>query len=631
MIPELTWLDDPEVFQAGRLPAHSDHRFYETEGDWKEGRETLYQSLNGEWSFAWSKCAGERPADFYQEKFDETGFGTIQVPGHIELSGYDRIHYINTMYPWEGHVYRRPAYWNGKPCPGQFSQAEYNPVGSYRRTFDLAPGLLGKRVCISFEGVEQAMYLWLNGQFVGYSEDSFTPAHFDLTPYIREKGNVIAVEVHKRSTAAYLEDQDFFRFSGIFRNVTLYGKPELHVEDMWAVPEVKEDLKGGSFSLTLKVSGSLEPGWRAAYRLSDPEGRVVCEDQAEGGLEGSLSFGPAKLPSVCLWDCDSPCLYQLVITLYGADGQVKEVVPYKTGFRRISLEDGIIQLNGRRLIINGVNRHEWNPHRGRAITPEDMEYDIKCLKDNHINSVRTCHYPDQLPWYSLCDEAGLMVMAETNLESHGSWQKMGAVEPSWNVPGSIPQWREAVLDRMRSNVETFKNHVSILFWSLGNESFAGENMRAMYRWTKERDPGRLVHYEGVFHNRDYEDISDMESQMYAPPGRIRDYFRQGGKKPFILCEYMHDMGNSLGGMKSYMELLDEFLQYQGGYIWDYIDQALYVTDPVTGREVLRYGGDFDDRPSDYEFSGNGIVFADRTPKPAMQEVRYYYGAYRFNA
>ena len=199
------------------------------------------------------------------------------------------------------------------------------------------------------------------------------------------------------------------------------------------------------------------------------------------------------------------------------------------------------------------------------------------------------------------------------------------------MPGSIPQWREAVLDRMRSNVETFKNHVSILFWSLGNESFAGENMRAMYRWTKERDPGRLVHYEGVFHNRDYEDISDMESQMYAPPGRIRDYFRQGGKKPFILCEYMHDMGNSLGGMKSYMELLDEFLQYQGGYIWDYIDQALYVTDPVTGREVLRYGGDFDDRPSDYEFSGNGIVFADRTPKPAMQEVRYYYGAYRFNA
>ena len=303
-------------------------------------------------------------------------------------------------------------------------------------------------------------------------------------------------------------------------------------------------------------------------------------------------------------------------------------MPYDVGFRRIEIRDQVILLNGKRLIINGVNRHEWNARTGRVIGMEDMIRDMEILKANHINSVRTCHYPDQIPWYYMCDSCGIYLMAETNLESHGSWQKMGAVEPSWNVPGSLPQWREAVMDRARSNFEVFKNHTSVLFWSLGNESYAGDNLLEMHRFFKEADPGRPVHYEGVFHNRAYEDeISDMESQMYAPPERVEAYLRNRPKKPFILCEYMHDMGNSLGGLKSYMDLLDRYEMYQGGYIWDFIDQALFVKDEATGREVLRYGGDFDDRPSDYEFSGNGIVFADRTPKPAMQEVRYYYGLY----
>ena len=640
MQADIRWLDDPQVFAVNRLPAHSDHRFYGSMEDCRRKTCGLTQSLNGTWRFQWSKSAGTCPAEFYREDFDTTGFESIQVPGHMELAGYDRIHYINTMYPWEGHLYRRPA-WSlpgagGEAMEGQFSKAEYNPVGSYIREFELDEGLKGKRVCISFAGVEQALFLWLNGQFVGYAEDSFTPSDFDLTPYIRDGKNVLAAQVHKRSTAAYLEDQDFFRFSGIFRDVTLYAKPEVHVEDMWARAEVAEDCRRGSFSLDLRLSRGNDsgpdsengeyPGYSVRWSLFDGDGRAVARDEAPAA--GSLRFGPVAVEDVRLWDHHNPRLYHLEITVLGPDGSEVEAVPYDVGFRRIEIRDQVIRLNGKRLIINGVNRHEWNARTGRVIGMEDMIRDMEILKANHINSVRTCHYPDQIPWYYMCDSCGIYLMAETNLESHGSWQKMGAVEPSWNVPGSLPQWREAVMDRARSNFEVFKNHTSVLFWSLGNESYAGDNLLAMQRFFKEADPGRPVHYEGVFHNRAYEDgISDMESQMYAPPERVEAYLRNRPKKPFILCEYMHDMGNSLGGLKSYMDLLDRYEMYQGGYIWDFIDQALFVKDEVTGREVLRYGGDFDDRPSDYEFSGNGIVFADRTPKPAMQEVKYYYGLY----
>ena len=593
----------------------------------------LTQSLNGQWSFCFSRNVSSRPVNFYEEGYDISDFDKIMVPGHIELAGYDQIRYINTMYPWEGKNYRRAAYSidGAGDGAGMFSEAQYNPVGSYVTKFDLNEELCGKRIRIFFEGVEQAMYVWLNGKFVGYAEDSFTPSEFDLTPYIREKDNVLAVEVHKMCTAAFLEDQDFFRFFGIFRSVSLKAVPAVHVEDMWLNPILNNDNESGRLETTIRVSSVVDKKVKARIIVKDIADGIILDsrfdlEEKNGELVGSVSD---DIVNVKKWDNHSPYLYKTFLEIMDEDGKLLEVVPYRIGFRRIEIIDKVMYLNGERLVIVGVNRHEWNPRTGRCIGTDDMISDIDCMKRNNINAVRTCHYPDQIPWYYMCDDAGIYVMAETNLESHGSWQKLGAIEPSCNVPGSVPQWREVVVDRARSNYETFKNHTSILFWSLGNESYAGDNIEAMNWFFKDKKDGRLVHYEGSIHNRAYEDtISDIESRMYAKPYEIEEYLSNNPKKPYLLCEYMHDMGNSLGGLGSYMKLIDKYEMYQGGFIWDFIDQALLVKDEVTGREVLRYGGDFDDRPSDYEFSGNGIVFADRREKPAMQEVRYYYGMYK---
>ena len=634
MNANIKWLDNPEIFRVNQLDAHSDHSYYVDYADMKEKDNPLSQSLNGQWAFAFSKNAASRPCDFYKEGFDDSGFDKIMVPGHIELAGYDKIRYINTMYPWEGKEYHRGAYSlesRGAEA-GMFSEANYNPVGSYLKHFDLKPTMMGKRIRICFEGVEEAMYLWLNGQFVGYAEDSFTPSEFDLTPYIREKDNVLAVQVHKMSTAAFLEDQDFFRFFGIFRNVTLKAVPDVHMEDVWFQPELNCDNKRGSVTVRMKVSATMQVAVNALFVLRDREGNVVVENSTKlhgsnGNLTGEIYTETGVIKS---WDNHHPYLYHATVELKNAEnGNLLEIIPYDIGFRRVEIIDKVIYLNGKRLVITGVNRHEWSPKTGRCIGLEEMHSDIACMLKNNINAVRTCHYPDQIPWYYLCDEAGIYVMAECNLESHGTFQKLGAVEPSCNVPGSIPQWKEAVMDRARTNFETFKNHTSILFWSLGNESYAGDDIEAMNVYFKNKKDGRLVHYESAYYNRAYEDtISDIESRMYPKPQDVAAYLSDKPKKPYILCEFMHDMGNSMGGLGDYMKLIDEFDLYQGGFIWDFIDQAILVKDPVTGQEVLRYGGDFEDRPADYEFSANGILFADRKEKPAMQEVRYYYGLYR---
>ena len=634
MNADIKWLDNPEIFRVNQLDAHSDHSYYVDYADMKKKDNPLSQSLNGQWAFAFSKNAASRPCDFYKEGFDDSGFDKIMVPGHIELAGYDKIRYINTMYPWEGKEYHRGAYSlesRGAEA-GMFSEANYNPVGSYLKHFDLKPTMIGKRIRICFEGVEEAMYLWLNGQFVGYAEDSFTPSEFDLTPYIREKDNVLAVQVHKMSTAAFLEDQDFFRFFGIFRNVTLKAVPDVHMEDVWFQPELNDDNKRGSVTVRMKVSAPMQVAVNALFVLRDREGNVVVENSTKlhgsnGNLTGEIYTETGVMKS---WDNHHPYLYHATVELKNAEnGNLLEIIPYDIGFRRVEIIDKVIYLNGKRLVITGVNRHEWSPKTGRCIGLEEMHSDIACMLKNNINAVRTCHYPDQIPWYYLCDEAGIYVMAECNLESHGTFQKLGAVEPSCNVPGSIPQWKEAVMDRARTSFETFKNHTSILFWSLGNESYAGDDIEAMNVYFKNKKDGRLVHYESAYYNRAYEDtISDIESRMYPKPQDVAAYLSDKPKKPYILCEFMHDMGNSMGGLGDYMKLIDEFDLYQGGFIWDFIDQAILVKDPVTGKEVLRYGGDFEDRPADYEFSANGILFADRKEKPAMQEVRYYYGLYR---
>ena len=633
MNADMKWLDNPEVFKVNQLEPHSDHCYYLDYSDMKKEKNPLLKSLNGQWEFAYSKNVMERPVDFYKETFDASGFDKIMVPGHIELAGYDKIRYINTMYPWEGKEYHRGAYSMEATGAeeGMFSEAQYNPVGSYIKYFDLDKNMCGKRIYICFEGVEEAMYLWLNGQFIGYAEDSFTPSEFDLTPYVKEKGNVLAVQVHKMSTAAFLEDQDFFRFFGIFRNVTLKAIPDVHLEDVWFKPVLNQDNESGSVSVSMKVSATDSQNVTAGFILKDREENILVEkslqlNKENDHLEGTICV---DLESVRLWDNHNPYLYHAYIELKAEDGSLAEVIPYDIGFRRIEIIDKVVYLNGKRLIITGVNRHEWNARTGRCIGIEDMKADISCMLRNNINSVRTCHYPDQIPWYYMCDDAGIYVMAETNLESHGSFQKLGAIEPSCNVPGSIPQWRDAVLERAKNNFETFKNHTSILFWSLGNESYAGDDIEAMNVYFAEKQDGRLVHYESSYYNRAYEDtISDLETRMYAKPEDVEEYLNNSPKKPYILCEFMHDMGNSMGGLGSYMKLIDKYDRYHGGFIWDFIDQAIMVKDSVTGKDVLRYGGDFDDKPSDYEFSANGIVFADRKEKPAMQEVRYYYGLYR---
>ncbi|MCH4010075.1 glycoside hydrolase family 2 TIM barrel-domain containing protein [Companilactobacillus sp.] len=626
MQADIKWIDDPETFRINQLPAHSDHYFYKNTDEIDQDS-SFVKSLNGPWKFGYSKTPQDRPVNFFQPDFDSRNFDTIKVPSHIELAGYAQIQYINTWYPWEGKIYRRPPYTlnSDKLTPGIFSEAEDNSVGSYLKTFTLPESFKHQRIIVQFQGVEEALYVWLNGHFIGYAEDSFTPSEFDLTPYIQDGENILAARVYKRCTASYLEDQDMFRFSGIFRGVNLIALPDTHIEDLDIRPVVSDDFQSGVLNVSAKTSGKYDKNSTLKLSVTDSDGKTIVEQEQPSAEE--LSFEPMDFSSINLWSPDSPYLYNLLIKVYGPTKELLEVVPYQFGFRKVELrDDKVIYVNNQRLVINGVNRHEWNAKTGRAITVDDMKSDIKTMLDNNINADRTCHYPDQIPWYYLCDQNGIYLMAENNLESHGTWQKSGAIEPSFNVPGDNPHWLEVVLDRARTNYEMFKNHPSVIFWSLGNESFAGSDIAAMNKFYKEHDDSRLTHYEGVVHTPELKDqISDVESRMYEKPDNIEEYLQNDPKKPFIDCEYMHDMGNSLGGMNSYHQLVEKYPMYQGGFIWDFIDQALLVHDPISDQDVLRYGGDFDERHSDYEFSGDGLMFADRTEKPAMQEVKYYYG------
>ncbi len=602
---KLSWLEDPEVFAVNRIPAHSDHTYFEKETE----ERPLRQCLNGSWLFSYAKNPSMRVERFYEDSYDCSGFDTIQVPGHLETQGYGRNQYINTMYPWDGEEFLRPP----------MISKRNNPVGSYVKYFTLEEQMKGKRTFISFQGVETAFYVWLNGTFIGYSEDSFTPAEFELTETLREGENKLAVEVYKRSSASWLEDQDFFRFSGIFRDVFLYSIPRVHVRDIFVKAGLTDSYQEGTLEIRAELIGGIDDVTIEAS-LRDGDEKEIWNGNAEGKEEVFFkASGLAVLP----WSAEEPRLYRLYLYVKNEEGQILEFIPQKVGFRRFEMKDRIMCLNGKRILFKGVNRHEFNPVRGRAITREDMLWDIRFMKQHNINAVRTSHYPNQTLWYELCDEYGIYLIDETNLESHGSWQKLGEVEPSWNVPGDRPEWKAAVLDRASSMFERDKNHPSVLIWSCGNESYAGTDIEAMSEYFHEKDDSRLVHYEGVFWNRKYDHISDMESRMYAKPAEIEEYLENDPKKPYISCEYMHSMGNSTGGMKLYTDLEKKYPLYQGGFIWDYIDQSLYRVNEL-GERVLTYGGDHDERATDYEFCGNGIVYADRKASPKAQEVKALY-------
>ena len=596
MKPTLEWLANPEIYEVNREKAHSDHTYTTKDGN-------LRQSLNGTWKFNYTEHPDSRPADFYKTDFDVTSFDDIIVPGHIQLQGYDKPQYVNTQYPWEGHE---------QLVPPQIPKKR-NPVGSYVKFFDVDKELLGKETFISFQGVETAIYVWLNGEFVGYSEDSFTPSEFNITPYLKEKNNKLAVEVYRYSTASWLEDQDFWRFSGIFRDVYLYAVPEIHVRDMKVIADYDYENGNGILATELDIIGDSD--YEIKLTLTDKNGIKV--------YEGNTANVSASIPDIMPWSAEQPNLYTITAEI-SSDSEIIETAETKIGFRTFELKDGIMCLNGKRIVFKGINRHEWNAEGGRVVTEDDMLWDIRFMKQNNINAVRTCHYPNNSLWYQLCDEYGIYLIAETNLESHGTWQKMGACEPSINVPASLPEWKEACLDRARSMYERDKNHASVLIWSCGNESYCGDDIAAMADYFHEVDKTRLVHYEGVVWNRKYDHITDMESRMYAKPDEVEEYLKQNTGKPYISCEYMHAMGNSLGGMKLYTDLEDKYEAYQGGFIWDYIDQSLYKDG------VLVYGGDFDDRASDYGFCTNGIVYADRTYSPKVSEAKRLYSNIRMS-
>lgn len=603
---DLNWLADPKVFAVNRLNAYSDHSYYldidkALNGDAME----LKQSLNRRWYFNYAKNPNERFVDFYKEDIDCHYFDMIDVPGHIQMQGYDQMQYINTLYPWDGHEKLRPPH----------ISSDDNPVGSYVCYFEVNEALKNKTTRLVFDGVETAYYVWLNGEFIGYSEDSFTPSSFDVTYALKDGENKLAVEVYKRSSASWLEDQDFWRFSGIFRDVSLYAIEDIHINDLFVKTTLKNNYKDVQVSVNLDVIAKKEGYLNTA--LYDQNNNIIY--QAKQLPLTNFSFG---LTNVNLWSSENPYLYKLLLTVYDHDDNLVEVIPQKIGFREFKMDQGIMKLNGQRIVFRGVNRHEFAADKGRAITKEDMLYDIKFMKMHNINAVRTSHYPNQSLWYDLCDEYGIYLIDEANLESHGSWQKLGACEPSWNIPGNLPQWHDVVVDRANTMLQRDKNHPSILIWSCGNESYAGTNIVAMANHFRENDPTRLVHYEGCVWNRDYCEATDMESRMYAKAKEIETYLQGNPAKPYISCEYMHAMGNSLGGMKQYTDLEDKYAQYQGGFIWDYIDQAVYYTNGY-GEKVLGYGGDFKERYTDYNFCGDGIVFADRTIRQKLKKLNIY--------
>lgn len=612
---------NPEIFEQNRLAAHSDHVCYKNELEKIKGKSSLRYDMNGLWKFAYAKNQSLAPCGFEAADYDCKSWDEIRVPAHIQMEGYDVPIYTNTTYPWEADEFIKP---------GEVPEI-FNPVASYVKYFTIPENMKNKRVCISFQGVESGFALWLNGHYVGYSEDTFDPSDFELTDYIIEGENKLAVRVWKWTSSSWCEDQDFYRFSGIFRDVFLYVVPCAHVEDLSVVPTLNDTFDEGTLSVSIKADGDGTASVKL-YELGDLS--VEKYDRAKLLLEEfdielrnkEICEGSCNVKNPLLWSAEKPNLYEVKIIVKDTHGNETEFISQLAGFRRFEMVDGLMKLNGKRIVFKGVNRHEFSSITGRVPNRDEVIKDIVTMKKNNINAIRTSHYPDDSMLYELCDIYGIYMIAENNLESHGTWEayNKGYVDLDFVVPKDKPQWRKMMLDRANSCYQRDKNHPAILIWSCGNESFGGKTIYEMSQLFRQLDKHRLVHYEGVFNDRSYNDTSDMESQMYTSVAGIEKFLAENPEKPFICCEYTHAMGNSCGAMHKYTELSDREPRYQGGFIWDYIDQSIYKKDRY-GKWFLTYGGDFGDRPTDGDFSGNGICYGgERETSPKMQEVKFNY-------
>lgn len=614
-------IKNPEIFEQNRLAAHSDHVCYKNELEKIKGKSSLRYDMNGLWKFAYAKNQSLAPCGFEAADYDCKNWDEIRVPAHIQMEGYDVPIYTNTTYPWEADESIKP---------GEVPEI-FNPVASYVKYFTIPENMKNKRVCISFQGVESGFALWLNGHYVGYSEDTFDPSDFELTDYIVEGENKLAVRVWKWTSSSWCEDQDFYRFSGIFRDAFLYAVPCAHVEDLSVVPTLNDTFDEGTLSVSIKADGDGIASVKL-YELGDlsvekyDKAKLLLEEFDIELRNKEICEGSCNVKNPLLWSAEKPNLYEVKIIVKDTHGNETEFISQLAGFRRFEMVDGLMKLNGKRIVFKGVNRHEFSSITGRVPNRDEVIKDIVTMKKNNINAIRTSHYPDDSMLYKLCDIYGIYMIAENNLESHGTWEayNKGYVDLDFVVPKDKPQWREMMLDRANSCYQRDKNHPAILIWSCGNESFGGKTIYEMSQLFRQLDKHRLVHYEGVFSDRSYNDTSDMESQMYTPAAGIEKFLAEHPEKPFICCEYTHAMGNSCGAMHKYTELTDREPRYQGGFIWDYIDQSIYKKDRY-GKWFLTYGGDFGDRPTDGDFSGNGICYGgEREASPKMQEVKFNY-------
>lgn len=603
-------IKDPAFFAQNRVKAHSDHHYYKNHRELAEKNESFRQNLNGLWKFQYARNLAEAPAGFEAEDFDCKGWEDIRVPAHIQMEGYDKPQYVNVQYPWDGHEAIEPG-----EIPTQF-----NPVASYVKYFTVPENMQGKRLFVSFQGVESGFALWCNGSYVGYSEDTFTPSEFELTSYLKEGENKLAVQVFKWTSGSWCEDQDFFRFSGIFRDVYLYSIPDTHVSDIRIKTILNDTYDRGNLEIVLEAIGNGK-----VELILTRQGEEAARTEVEI-KDGQSTVVELTIEQPALWSAEQPNLYNLMIQVTDNQEQLQELIPQRVGFRRFAIEDGIMKLNGKRIVFKGVDRHEFSSRRGRVPNHDELLRDIVTMKRNNINAIRTSHYPNDSALYALCDEYGLYLIDECNMETHGMCDMVG--RGVWPIekalPGDRQEWKDLLLDRVNSMYQRDKNHPSIIIWSCGNESFGGSVIYEMSKLFHALDDTRLVHYEGVCNDRRYNDTSDMESRMYPSAAYVKDFLQKDRSKPYLLCEYTHAMGNSCGGMHKYTDLTDEEPLFQGGFIWDYIDQSIYHKDRY-GKEVLGYGGDFDDRPCDYNFSGNGIAYGgERMPSPKMQEVKFNY-------